>query len=74
MTHEFLAQMLGTQRPSVTVALATLEQAGLVQRAGRAHIEILDRGGLHEASCECYDRTETEIDVVFRSNEAAGQR
>jgi CRP-like cAMP-binding protein len=67
VTHEFLAQMLGTHRPSVTLALATLEQAGLISRAGRRRIDVLDRAGLESASCECYRRTLTEMDRVFRN-------
>ena len=65
ITHEFLARMLGTHRPSVSLAISTLEQAGLVRQAGRAHIEILNREGLEQASCECYRRIVTEIERVF---------
>jgi CRP-like cAMP-binding protein len=53
LTHEFLAQMLGTGRPSVSLA------AGLLQRAGwiatiRGTIRVLNRKGLESAACECY--------------------
>src|SRR4029077_14971237 len=51
--QNLLAEMLGVQRPSITHAIAGLEGAGLVER-GRQQITILNRQGLIEASCECY--------------------
>lgn len=54
ITQEFLAQMLGVHRPSTTIALATLKEAGLIRPSGRGRIQILDRPGLEAASCECY--------------------
>jgi hypothetical protein len=54
LKHEFLAAMLGTTRPSVTLVMGTLQKAGLISnRYGR--IRILDRENLEAASCECYD-------------------
>ncbi len=53
LTQEFLAQMLGAYRPSVTVALRGLDRAGLVA-VSRSRIIILDRPGLEELACECY--------------------
>jgi CRP-like cAMP-binding protein len=53
LTHEFLAQMLGTGRPSVSLAAGTLERDGLIEN-GRGAIRILDRTGLENAACECY--------------------
>jgi CRP-like cAMP-binding protein len=53
LTQEFLAQMLGVRRPSVTVVEGTLQQAGLI-RSSRGRVEITDRRGLEGASCECY--------------------
>jgi CRP-like cAMP-binding protein len=53
LTQEFLAQMLGTRRASVSVAASILERAGLIEH-GRGHVSILDRKGLEEACCECY--------------------
>jgi CRP-like cAMP-binding protein len=54
LKHEFLAVMLGVSRPTVTVALGTLQKAGLI--AGHyGRIQILDRKNLEAASCECYE-------------------
>jgi CRP-like cAMP-binding protein len=53
LTQEFLSEMLGVRRASVTVAARTLQMAGLIEyRRGR--ITVTDRAGLEEASCECY--------------------
>jgi len=53
LTHEFLAEMLGVQRSTVSTITRTLQSAGLI-RQGRGVITITDRGGLEGASCECY--------------------
>jgi CRP-like cAMP-binding protein len=53
LTQEFLAQMLGTRRSSVTVAAGMLQKAGLITHA-RGAVEIIDRPNLEEAACECY--------------------
>jgi CRP-like cAMP-binding protein len=53
LTQEFLSQMLGIHRPSVTVAASELQRAGLI-RYRRGHIEVLDRAALEAAACECY--------------------
>ncbi|HEX5370316.1 MAG TPA: Crp/Fnr family transcriptional regulator [Dehalococcoidia bacterium] len=53
MTHEFLADMLGVRRPSVSIAMGTLYKAGLINYH-RGTVEILNRAGLERAACECY--------------------
>ncbi|TCZ53378.1 Crp/Fnr family transcriptional regulator [Roseicella aquatilis] len=53
MTHEFLSQMLGVRRPSVTVAAGMLQKAGLIRYA-RGRMTVIDRLGLEAAACECY--------------------
>jgi CRP-like cAMP-binding protein len=53
ITQDLLAELLGVQRPSLTHAVADLEETGLILR-GRRQITILDRQGLIKASCECY--------------------
>jgi CRP-like cAMP-binding protein len=53
ITQSLLAEMLGVQRPTITNAARELESAGLIAR-GRRQVSILDREGLTQASCECY--------------------
>lgn len=53
LSHEFLATMLGRRRAGVTVALAKMRGAGLID-AVRGHIAIHDRRTLEAAACECY--------------------
>ena len=53
LTQEFLAQMLGTRRSSVSVAASILQKAGLIYY-NRGNVTILDRAALEEAACECY--------------------
>lgn len=53
LTHEFLAQMLGTGRPTVSLAAGTLENAGLIENL-RGTVKVLNRKGLEETACECY--------------------
>jgi CRP-like cAMP-binding protein len=53
LTHEFLALMLGTQRPGVTIALHALERAGLITTR-RSNVTILDRKALEECSNGTY--------------------
>ncbi|MGI8524977.1 MAG: Crp/Fnr family transcriptional regulator [Pseudolabrys sp.] len=52
-TQEFLSQMLGVRRSSVSTVAHTLQAAGLI-RYKRGHIHIIDLDGLRAASCECY--------------------
>jgi CRP-like cAMP-binding protein len=52
-TQEYLAQMLGVRRTSVTVVAHTLQAAGLIKYA-RGKIQILDTEGLQDSACECY--------------------
>jgi CRP-like cAMP-binding protein len=53
ITQNLLAEMLGVQRPTITNIAKELERAGLIAR-GRRQVTILDRRGLEEVSCECY--------------------
>jgi CRP-like cAMP-binding protein len=53
LTQEFLSQMLGVRRTTVTLVARQLEQAGLIQNR-RGRIVIIDRNGLEDVACECY--------------------
>jgi CRP-like cAMP-binding protein len=61
LTQEFLSEMLGVRRTTVTLVAQQLQSAGLI-RYRRGHIEIADRAALEEKACECYE-------VVRRRNE-----
>ncbi len=64
-THEFLAMLLGVQRPSLTTIANRLQKQGLI-RYRHGHITILSRPGLEAASCECYRAMRRHADRAFR--------
>lgn len=66
LTQEFLSQMLGVQRSTITVAAGELQRAGLIGYS-RGHIQILDRPGLTNRACECYSIVNATYQRVIRS-------
>src|ERR1039458_4834097 len=54
LTQEFLAQMVGPRRSSVSVAAGMLEKAGLITHS-RGDVKIIAREKLEDAACECYE-------------------
>src|SRR5262249_28544650 len=64
LTQEFLGQMLGVRRTTVTIAARLLQSAGLI-RYRRGHIQILDRAALEDISCQCYAMIRQNADKVF---------
>ena len=64
MTHEFLADMLGVRRPSVSIAMSILSKAGYT-RYRRGKVEIVDRDGLEQATCECYHVLRDQFEKRF---------
>jgi CRP-like cAMP-binding protein len=69
ITHEFLGQMLGSRRATVTLSMGVLQAAGLI-RYHRGRVTIIDRQGLEEVSCECYGVIQAAFDkdIVAGSN------
>jgi CRP-like cAMP-binding protein len=64
MRQEFLAQMLGVQRPTVSTTAHMLQQAGLITYT-RGRMRVLDPEGLVDGSCECYELMERQMDRIF---------
>jgi CRP-like cAMP-binding protein len=60
LTQEFLAQMLGTRRSSVTVAAGILQKAGIIAY-NRGDVTIVERRKLEAAACECYGLMQQQI-------------
>jgi CRP-like cAMP-binding protein len=60
LTQEFLAQMLGTRRSSVTVAAGVLQKAGLISHT-RGSVTILSRPKLEDAACDCYEIVQRQL-------------
>lgn len=66
LTQEFLAMMLGVQRPGVSIAAGGLQRAGLITY-NRGNVTILDGAGLKKRSCECYAVSKREFDRLLGS-------
>lgn len=65
LRQEFIAQMLGVHRPTVSTAANLLQQAGLI-RDSRGQMRILDEEGLRNGSCECLEIMEKQFEKVFQ--------
>jgi CRP-like cAMP-binding protein len=65
LTQEFLAQMLGVQRSTVTVAAGELQRKAMIGYS-RGKIHILDRAGLMATACECYGIVNASYDRVLK--------
>jgi CRP-like cAMP-binding protein len=61
LTHEFIAEMLGVRRASITESAVGFQKKGWI-RYKRGHITILDRFGLEKAACECYRVVRQELE------------
>jgi CRP-like cAMP-binding protein len=64
-TQEFLAEMLGVHRTSVTVVAHTLQQAGIIKYT-RGKIQITNLEGLRDAACECYEAVRSQYQSLLR--------
>jgi CRP-like cAMP-binding protein len=67
LTQEFIAQMLGVRRPTVSIAAGMLQKAGLIHYV-RGKITIRHREALEDASCECYEAIKREYAMVLESS------
>lgn len=64
LTQEFLAQMIGVRRSSVSIVAGTLQKAGLIQYR-RGNIRIMDLPGLQEGACECYGTVKAHYEKLI---------
>jgi CRP-like cAMP-binding protein len=69
LTQDFMAQMMGVRRPSVSLVAGTLQQAGLIKYR-RGHITIVDIERLQDSACECYETVRTHYEAMLRDAEA----
>jgi len=65
LTHEMLGKMLGTRRSTVSLAAATLQNAGVVSY-NRGRIAIKDRKGLEKVSCTCYQMVQRRFEKLYQ--------
>ncbi len=64
LTQDLIAVMLGVRRSTVSVAASTLQKAGVI-RYQHGRITIIDRVGLENAACECYEAVAGEYRSLF---------
>lgn len=65
LTHEFMANMLGVRRASVSVIAKQLQDEGLITY-NRGQFRILNREGLEAKTCECYPVVKEEFDSLYK--------
>ena len=61
LSYEFLAMMLGSTRPTVTIVAGALQKAGIIKYT-HGRMTILDRASLESGSCECYASVKERFD------------
>ena len=69
LTQEFLAQMLGARRSTVTVAAGTLQRQGMIDYK-RGKIRIINRSALEGATCECYQIVRAAYEHILPTSSA----
>ena len=65
LTQEYIAEMLGVRRTSVSVVAHTLQKAGMIKYA-RGHIKLVDVAALQDTACECYQTVKLNYDALLR--------
>lgn len=73
LTQEFLGEMLGARRSTVTVVAGTLQRSGLIEYR-RGHVRILHRDRLEDVACECYPVTRKLFRNLYRDPAASPQQ
>jgi CRP-like cAMP-binding protein len=73
LTHEFLAQMLGVRRATVTEVAGALQAAGVIEYS-RGIVRVVNRKGLEDTSCECYGIVKAEFDRLLGLSTALSDR
>ncbi|NJO34045.1 MAG: winged helix-turn-helix domain-containing protein [Rhodospirillales bacterium] len=66
-TQNVIAEMLGVQRPTVTIAARMMQSAGLVD-IRRGSFTVLDRSGLMDVACECYEIIRRSYDTALQAD------
>lgn len=69
LTQEFIAEMLGVGRTSVSIVAHTLQQAGMINYR-RGHISIQNVEALKDTACECYGTVKGRYDKILQSGQA----
>ena len=64
LTQEYLAQMLGSRRSTVTVSAGNLQREGLIDYT-RGRIRVVNRKGLEDCACECYSIVRSTYDALI---------
>jgi CRP-like cAMP-binding protein len=67
LTQEFLAQMMGVRRTSVSLVAGDLQEAGLIAYR-RGHVRIVDVDKLKGMACECYEAVNTHYEKIFHTS------
>lgn len=70
LTQEFIANMLGTRRSTVTLIAGALQRSGLIEYR-RGNVKVLDRQGLESTACECYEVTRRLLLNLYKTSAAA---
>jgi len=66
MTHELIANLIGTRREGVTDAAGNLQRMGII-KCRRGHITVIDRPALESQVCECYQEVKYQTDLLIPS-------
>jgi DNA-binding transcriptional regulator YhcF (GntR family) len=73
LTQQFLSQMLGVRRATVTEAMSALQEQGAIEYQ-MGVIDIVDRARLEAAACECYAIVRSEFDRLLADHQFDGVR